>query len=44
MDKGLVKKMNAVEMKVKIDNTYMNVIRFGSGSKCLVIISGVSIR
>lgn len=35
--------MNAIEMKIEIDDTYMNVIKFGSGKKCLVIIAGVSL-
>lgn len=35
--------MNAIEMKVNIDDTYMNVIKFGNGPKCLVIIAGVSL-
>lgn len=33
--------LNATEMKINIDDTYMNVIRFGSGSKNLVIIAGL---
>lgn len=31
------------EFKITLDNTYMNVIRFGSGSKNLCIISGISL-
>ncbi len=35
--------MSATEIKVNIDDTYMNVIKFGNGSKNLVIIAGVSL-
>ncbi len=35
--------MNVVEQKINIDETYMNVIKFGNGNKNLVIIAGVSL-
>lgn len=35
--------MDAIEMKINIDDTYMNVIKFGNGNKSLVIIAGVSL-
>ena len=36
------KKM-AEELKIALDDTYMNVIRFGSGKKTLVVIAGMSL-
>lgn len=35
--------MNAVEIKVNIDDSYMNVTKFGNGNKNLVIIAGISL-
>lgn len=35
--------MNAAEIKIKLDDTYMNVIRFGHGKKNLVMLSGISL-
>ena len=35
--------MSVTEMKLALDDTYMNVIRFGSGSETVIIISGVSL-
>lgn len=35
--------MGAAEIKVNIDDTYMNIIKFGKGKKCLAIIAGVSL-
>lgn len=33
----------SVEMKIELDNTYMNVIKFGHGEKNMAILSGVSL-
>lgn len=41
--KRMVNKMNVVEKKVNIDDTYMNVIKFGNGKENLVIIAGVTL-
>ena len=35
--------MNADEIRINIDDTYMNVIRFGHGKKNLVMLSGISL-
>ena len=35
--------MGATEIKLPLDDTYMNVIHFGSGKETVIIISGVSL-
>lgn len=35
--------MTAEEIRLALDDSYINVIRFGSGSDPVVIISGVSV-
>lgn len=35
--------MSVTEIKLTLDDTYMNVIRFDSGSETVIIISGVSL-
>lgn len=35
--------MSVTEIKLTLDDTYMNVIHFGSGSETVIIISGVSL-
>lgn len=35
--------MNAEEIRIAVDDTYMNVIRFGHGKKNLVMLSGISL-
>ena len=35
--------MNSEEIKLPIDDSYINVIHFGQGSEAVVIISGVSL-
>lgn len=38
-----IKSVNCVEYHVPVDDTYMNVARFGTGSKKLLIIAGISL-
>lgn len=41
--KGKLLENNILEIQIQIENTYMNVIKFGTGSRNLVVIAGVSL-